>query len=228
MADVFTPDPPPAPAECAVAPPAARSPTPKWLEDYYGPKPTAPSGTVSLGLNGMDGLWWPPGMQLEYLGAYQLFDPSEVGAGGGFTQTVPAGELWRLNWVAVDWVTNTGSSTRTFIVRAYNDDYDLWYIQGRRKPGDNSGGRVTFIPGVEHDVQDLRFDTESLPPQLLLQPGTSVRIQIGNAGTDFLNSIIWNLEKWAIRPLSTPPSSGGTGGGGGGTLGGGGPYFVEG
>lgn len=226
MSEVFTPSPPPAPAECAVAPPAARSPTPRWLLDYYGPKPTPTGPSGPAWIDGMDGLWAPPGMMLEYRGAYQIFDPSEKGAGNGFQQDVPADEIWRLNWVAVDWITNTGSSTRWFVVRAYNNDYDLWYVQGRRRPGDNSGGRLTFIPGVEHDVQDLRFDTESLPPRLLLRPGTSVIIQIGNAGDDFFNSVMWSVEKWRILPRPADTGSGGTGGGGGSPLGGGGPYFI--
>src|SRR5260221_13527552 len=67
MPDIFTPDPPPVPADCAAAPPAARSPSPTWLADYFGPKPTPAGPGVNLGANGIDGIWWPPGKAYQYI-----------------------------------------------------------------------------------------------------------------------------------------------------------------
>src|SRR5260221_10551765 len=86
MPDIFTPDPPPAPADCAATPPAARSPSPTWLADYFGPRPAPPGPALPPTLDGINGLWAPRGMQLEYLG-YEVRRTGEdqVDAGNGLT-----------------------------------------------------------------------------------------------------------------------------------------------
>lgn len=215
MADIFTPDPPPAPAECAVAPPAARAPSPTWLADYFGPKPTAPTGATNMGVNGIDGIWWPPGQAYQYVGRQLYFDGSEVPAGNGFTLTVPDGELWRINWLAVDWITNAGSGTRYFILQIIDTQstgFGYWVL-GSQKPGDNDGGSVTFAPGIQSTAPVTQQLMEPLPRPLFVYSNWQLWVQLTNGGNDFLNSLRADIERWIVVAAPSAPTGGGGGGG---------------
>lgn len=232
MADVFTPAPPPAPAECLAPAATPKPPSSSWLADYLG----TPSGPVdadaSVGLNGMDGVWWPRGKQLQYIARELLFRPEEVSAGGGFRLDVPDNEIWRINWIAVDWITNMGSGTRFFLIQAYDflGSGFGYYIPGKATPGDNDGGSVTWMPGVQSVAPVTQQIQEPLPRPLWLYPNWRMQIQINNGGADFLNSLRGDIERWLI--VTAPSGGGGSGGGGGtgfGPTGGGatgGPYFA--
>lgn len=230
MADVYTPNPPALPADCAVAPPSARSPSPSWLADYLGPKPSTPAPSQGVSINGIDGLWWPPQMQLEYIGQYLKIDEAEVDAGRGFEIQIPADEIWRLNFVAVDYVTNANTAARLFVINFYDltDGFNM-YLAGQNDPGANTGGTVIFIPGEWGPKVKTQYLTETLPQRFYLRPNWSVNIQMVTAGTDFVSHVRWNLEKWTVRPIQ---GGGGGGGGGGAATGGGyqwpGPIFQEG
>lgn len=160
----------------------------------------------------------PAGLVAIPLGNVTTYDPSEVNAGSGFQQVVPNDEVWRLNWVRFGYTTNTGSSTRVFIVRAYDNDNDLWYVVGRNSPGDNTGGPVSFMVNSGNPLISPFFFTESLPPEMFLWPGTTVLVQMGNAGSDFMDTVRWNFDKWQLQPAAQA-------GGGGGDYFAGGPYF---
>lgn len=210
--DVFTPAPPLAPENCLSPTPNPRQPTSAWLEAYYGTKP-APSGDApNIGANGMDGLWWPRGMQLEYIDRQLYFDGREVNAGNGFEIIVPDGELWRVNWLAVDWVTNTGSGTRFFLLQVldFNSTGFGYYVLGSQKPGDNDGGSVTFAPGVQSASPVSQQIMEPLPRPLFVYSQWRLEVQLNNGGADFLNSLRADIERWAIvsRKASPPGGSG--------------------
>jgi hypothetical protein len=229
MADIFTPESLLRPLPTVrYRPPAARSPTPKWIEDYFGPKPPAPTGAGNLGVNGIDGIWWPPGQAYQYVGRQLYFDGSEVPAGSGFTLIVPDGELWRINWLAVDWITNTGSGTRFFLLQVldFNNTGFGSYVLGSQKPTDNDGGTVTFLPGVQSTAPVTQQIMEPLPRPLLVYSQWRLKVQINNGGADFLNSLRADIERWLVVPA--PTGAGGTGTGGGSSNPFGGPYFVEG
>ncbi len=227
MADVFTPDPPPVPAECTAPAAAPRTPSGTWLQDYFGPKPPPAGDAANLGANGIDGLWWPRGMQLEYIGRQLYFDGSEVGADSGFTITVPDGELWRVNWLAVDWITNMGSGTRFFLLQVldFNNTGFGYYVLGKATPGDNDGGSVSFTPGIQPNAPVTQLIQEPLPRPLFVYGTWRLEVQLYNGGADFLNSLRADIERWLIVPRTAAP----TGGTGGGTPSNpfGGPYFAQ-
>lgn len=227
MADVFTPNPPGAPEDCAPASPAARSPGAKWLEDYFGPKPTPGGPAVNLGMNGIDGIWWPPGQAYQYVGRQLYFDSGEVVASSGFTISVPDGELWRVNWLAVDWVTNIGSGTRFFVLQVldFNNTGFGYYVLGKATPGDNSGGSVSFTPGIQPNAPIAQLIQEPLPRPLFLYSQWRLEVQLNNGDADFLNSLRADIERWLV--VAAPAAPAAPTGGGGGTLGGGGPYWVK-
>lgn len=231
MADVFTPAPPPVPADCVAPNAPATQPSMQWIEDYYGQIPQQPQGNVSIGPNGIDGIWWPPGQQMQYIGRQLYFDGSEVNAGSGFEIIVPDGELWRVNWLAVDWVTNTGSGTRFFLLQVLDFlntgfGYD---VIGKATPTDNDGGSVTWVPGVQSVSPVTQQIMEPLPRPLLLYSQWRLEVQLNNGGADFLNSLRADIERWAIAPLPSGGGGSGSGGGSGGTSGSGsgsgGPIF---
>jgi hypothetical protein len=162
------------------------------------------------------------------VGRQLYFDGSEVDASGGFTLIVPDGELWRINWIAVDWITNTGSSTRYFLLQCYDflGTGFGYYVTGAVKPGDNSGGSVTWMPGVVSHAVTAQLIQEPLPRPLFAYSTWRIQVQIGNAGTDFLNSLRADIERWLVVAAPTTGAPGG-----GGNTGGGGiqpPYFIEG
>jgi hypothetical protein len=148
------------------------------------------------------------------VGRQLYFDDREVGAGGGFTITVPEGELWRINWLAVDWITNVGSGTRFFLLNAYDflGTGFGFYIVGTAKPTDNDGGSVTWMPGVQANRPVTQQIMEPLPRPLFLYSTWRMQIQINNGGADFLNSLRADIERWLV--VAAPTNGGGTNTGG--------------
>src|SRR5258708_20865779 len=65
MADVFTPDPPPVPAECTAPAAAPRTPSATGLQFYIAPKPPPAGSPTRLGANVRDRGWLPPGTELN-------------------------------------------------------------------------------------------------------------------------------------------------------------------
>lgn len=172
-----------------------------WKDAYYGKQPPPATAPSCLCVDGVDGIWNPPGKKLVYIDRQIYFDGSEVGASGGFRISVPDGELWRLNWVAVDWVTNTGSSTRFFLIQIFDflSTGFGYYIMDSQKPGDNSGGSVVWAPGVAASHPTAQLFQIPLPRPTFAYSTWTIQVQIGNAGTDFLNSLRMDVERWRIE-----------------------------
>lgn len=213
MVDYLLPSPPIPPQNCTSPLPRVRQPSAAWLAAYFGkaPAPAGPGTDMNQCCNNAP--MPPTGRVLEALGNETTYDPSEVDAGDGFRQVVPADEVWRLNWVRFSYVTNTGGANRAFIVRAFDNDDDLWYVVGRNDPGDNTGGPVSFMVNVGNPLISPSFFTESLPPDMIIWGGTTVLVQLGNAGTDFMNTARWNFDKWQVKPAPVNDGAAGPGGG---------------
>ena len=226
MAGVSLPPPPGLPPDCPAFGADQLAKLQAFEKAYKGTQTTPPGPATLPFQNGQDGLWAPPGFTLAYLGHDLQKQFPEVDARNGYTVEIPAGEVWRINWVAVDWITGTNTGPCVMIVRAFDDDYDLWYVQGRNTLPNDSGGPISFLPVAPGNAVDVRFATEAFPPRLYTWGHAWVVVQIANSdvGQNFLDVLRFDVDRWELIPYDGSQQKNGSGSGSGW----GPPYFQAG
>lgn len=221
MADVFTPDPPAGPADCAVATPAARTPSSIWLASYFGQTP--PPGGTAAAPPAAVGEGWPippPGMMLEYYG-WDVVIPKTP-------QTpviVPSNEIWHVHAARLNGSTGDSAELRSFRLIVYSDPGDdelLAYGNNVTLDG-NHFFRIHWgqqaAPGAANQHDEAM---ETLPNPFFVQPNWWLYLDFHSSFVgDELERSTFTVERFHIAPIKN------TGGGGGGGGNWGGPWWAE-
>lgn len=222
--EVFTPGPPPEPPECVDPNIGPMPPSGKWLEDYFGTPSGGGGGGGLLRIDGIEGLWTPPGLSLEYIGFYDInFGDNQQDPPAHYIN-VPTGEIWLLRMAEVEFDLDQNSATKFPIMTVYDNTNDIAVFAGTADLNGGSTQHVVWAPVPTSVTPDKQWATVAIPPQLYLQPGWGVQVNLIGTNGDASNFARFQVEKWKIGSGGGGGTSGGGGGSGGGS-GFGGPYF---